>query len=124
MIPLIRTVIADDERLARRKLRILLGSEAGVQIVADCQDGKQTIAAVEIHKPDLLFLDIHMPDLDGFQILQNISGMELPVVIFTTAFDHWSKADYLQHIYNDDYVLVDPDWLNSYLEQSGLRLPL
>jgi two-component system LytT family response regulator len=90
MIPLIRTVIADDERLARRKLRILLGSEAGVQIVADCQDGKQTIAAVEIHKPDLLFLDIHMPDLDGFQILQNISGMELPVVIFTTAFDQYA----------------------------------
>jgi two-component system, LytTR family, response regulator len=69
MIPAIRTLIADDEALARKKLRLLLNDEDGLTVVAECTDGKQTLAAVRTHKPDLLLLDIHMPDLDGFQVL-------------------------------------------------------
>jgi len=68
----IRTIIADDEPLAREKLRILLASEAGVQIVAECRDGRQTIAALETHKPDLLLLDVQMPQMDGFEVLNAI----------------------------------------------------
>jgi two-component system LytT family response regulator len=103
MIPAIRTIIADDERLARKKLRILLGSEAGVQIIAECQDGRQTIAALQTHKPDLLFLDIRMPDLDGFQVLENIPAAEMPVVIFTTAFDQYAIRAFEAHAL--DYLL-------------------
>jgi two-component system LytT family response regulator len=83
-------VIADDERLARQKLLILLGSEPPVTVVAECQDGRQTVAAIRSFRPDLLLLDIQMPDLDGFQVLSEISEEEMPVVIFTTAFDQYA----------------------------------
>src|ERR1700730_11265358 len=81
-VRMLRTIIADDERLARKKLRILLNSEPGVEIVAECSDGRQTLAAVRANKPDLLLLDIQMPDMDGFAVLRAIPADDMPVVIF------------------------------------------
>jgi hypothetical protein len=75
---LIRAIIADDERLAREKLRILLGSEPEVQIVAECPNGRQTVSAIRSCQPDMLLLDIQMPDLDGFGVLSEISSEEMP----------------------------------------------
>lgn len=86
----VRTVIADDERLARQKLLILLESEPLVKVVAECQDGRQTVSAIRTLHPDLLLLDIQMPDLDGFQVLSEIPPEELPVVIFTSAYDQYA----------------------------------
>jgi two-component system, LytTR family, response regulator len=86
----VRTVIADDERLARQKLLIFLESEPSVNVVAECQDGRQTVAAIRSFRPDLLLLDVQMPDLDGFQVLSEISEEEMPTVIFTTAFDQYA----------------------------------
>lgn len=86
----VRTVIADDERLARQKLMILLESEPAVNVVAECQDGRQTVAAIRSFRPEMLLLDIQMPDLDGFQVLSEISEEEMPVVIFTTAYDQYA----------------------------------
>src|SRR4051794_9787480 len=83
----VRIVIADDEQLARKKLCLLLESEQDVEIVAECQDGAQTLAAIRACRPDLLLLDIQMPDLDGFQVLSELSPGEIPVVIFTSAYD-------------------------------------
>lgn len=102
-IPLMRTIIADDEHLARKKMRVLLGSESGIHVVAECRDGKQTIAAVHAHNPDLLLLDIRMPDLDGFQVLGEIPTDEMPVVIFTTAYDHYAIRAFEAHAL--DYLL-------------------
>jgi two-component system, LytTR family, response regulator len=90
IMPAIRTVIADDEPLARKKLRLLLGSEPGVQVVAECQDGHETIGAVHAHKPDLLLIDIRMPDADGFEVLGKLPADEMPVVVFTTAYDQFA----------------------------------
>ncbi|HLX82875.1 MAG TPA: LytTR family DNA-binding domain-containing protein [Terriglobales bacterium] len=87
--PTIRTLIADDERLARDKLRILLDSEVGVEVVGECRDAKETVAALHDFKPDLLLLDIQMPDADGFQVLREIPDEEMPVVIFTTAYGQY-----------------------------------
>ena len=103
IISAIRTIIADDERLARKKLRILLGSESGIQVVAECRDGKQTIAAVHSHKPDLLFLDIRMPEEDGFQVLSRIPPDEMPAVVFTTAYDRYAMRAFEAHAL--DYLL-------------------
>ena len=103
MIPAIRTVIADDEALARKKLRLLLNAENAVAIVAECPNGKQTVATVQTHKPDLLLLDIHMPDLDGFQVLEHISSDQLPLVIFTTAYDQYAIRAFETHAL--DYLL-------------------
>jgi two-component system LytT family response regulator len=86
----VRTVIADDERLARQKLLILLDSEPQVKVVAECQDGRQTVSAIRSFRPDLLLLDIQMPDLDGFQVLGEIPPEEMPVVIFTSAYDQYA----------------------------------
>jgi two-component system LytT family response regulator len=103
IVPALRTVIADDEHLARKKLRMLLESELGVQVVAECQDGRQTVDAVKAHKPDLLFIDIRMPDLDGFQVLQTIPPDEMPVVVFTTAYDQFAIRAFEAHAL--DYLL-------------------
>jgi two-component system LytT family response regulator len=103
IVPTIRTVIADDENLARKKLRVLLNAEYGVNVVAECKDGKQAIAAVEAHKPDLLLLDVHMPDLDGFQVQERIPADQMPVVIFTTAYDQYAIRAFETHAL--DYLL-------------------
>lgn len=100
---MLRTIIADDERLARKKLRILLSSEPGIEIVAECSDGKQTLVALRADKPDLLLLDIQMPDIDGFGVLRAIPADKMPVVIFTTAYDHYALKAFEIHAL--DYLL-------------------
>jgi two-component system, LytTR family, response regulator len=101
--PAIRTIVADDEHLARKKLRLLLGAEPAVQVVAECQDGQETIRAVRAHKPDLLLIDIRMPDLDGFQVLRQIAPEEMPVLVFTTAYDQFAIRAFEAHAL--DYLL-------------------
>jgi two-component system LytT family response regulator len=103
IVPTIRTVIADDEGLARKKLKILLSAESSVDLIAECQDGKQTVATVLEHKPDLLFLDIQMPDFDGFKVLDQIPADRMPIVIFTTAFDQYAIRAFDAHAL--DYLL-------------------
>jgi len=98
-----RVVIADDESLARKKLRMMLGSESGLQVVAECQDGAETIQALNTYKPDLLMLDIQMPDLDGFEVLSRVLPDEMPMVIFTTAFDRHAVRAFEAHAL--DYLL-------------------
>src|ERR1700728_2802578 len=99
----IRTIIADDERLARDKLRILLASEANVRLVAECHDGQQTLSAVRTYRADLLLLDIQMPGMDGFQVLNELSAEEMPVVIFTSAYAQYAIRAFEAHAL--DYLL-------------------
>jgi len=81
------TVIADDEPLARERVRTLLADEPDVEVVAECANGAQTLKAIRQHKADLLFLDVQMPTMDGFDALEALGKDEIPVVIFTTAHD-------------------------------------
>ncbi len=98
-----RSIIADDERLAREKLRILLNSKPGVEIGAECSDGRQTIAALRVNQPDLLLLDIQMPEIDGLGVLRAIPAADMPVVIFTTAYDQYAVKAFEAHAL--DYLL-------------------
>jgi len=111
----VRTDIADDERLARKKLRLLLDSEPEVKVVAECTDGRQAVTAIRTHRPDLLLLDIQMPDLDGFQVLAGLSPAEMPVVIFTSAYDQYAIRAFQAHAL--DYLLkpFDQDRLHQAL---------
>ena len=120
-VPL-RAIIADDEGLARQKLRILLDVEGQVFVVAECRDGKEAIAAVRVHRPDLLLLDIQMPDLDGFQVLSEISPSEMPVVIFTSAYDQYAIRAFQAHAL--DYLLkpFDQERLHQALERARSEL--
>jgi len=99
----VRAVIADDEPLARERVRSLLAAEPDVEIVAECANGAQTLKAVQERQPDLLFLDVQMPRLDGFEVLESLGPEEMPVVIFTTAHDkHAIKAFEINAL---DYLL-------------------
>jgi two-component system, LytTR family, response regulator len=118
MRSVIRTVIADDEPLARHKLRMLLDAESGIEVVAECRNGAETIAAVRSHKPDLLFLDIQMPDADGFEVLNTISAGEMPATVFTTAYDQFAIRAFEAHAL--DYLLkpFDQERLHHSIERA------
>lgn len=87
---LIGALIADDEHLAREKLRLLLKKEPGIQVLGECDDAAHTIARIVELKPDLLFLDVQMPGGDGFEVLRHIPAEDMPVVVFTTAYDQYA----------------------------------
>lgn len=82
-----RVVIADDEPLARKRLRMMLGRLSDYEIVAEATDGVETVEALIAHAPDILLLDVKMPGLDGFEVLAAIeSARRPPAIVFVTAF--------------------------------------
>ncbi len=83
----IRTLIVDDERLARQRLRRLLGQHAEVEIVGECADGAAAVAAARESTPDLILLDIQMPGMDGFGVVEELGAASRPIIVFVTAFD-------------------------------------
>lgn len=99
----IRTLIVDDEPLARERLRQLLEAEADVDVVGECGDGREAVAAIEKHQPDLVFLDIQMPELDGFGVLEETSPARMPEIVFVTAFNQHALRAFEVHAL--DYLL-------------------
>jgi two-component system, LytTR family, response regulator len=103
---MISAVLADDEVLARQKLRQLLREEQDIEIVGECATAKETIELVNATRPELLFLDIRMPDMDGFDVLGALSereGIAMPQVVFTTAYDSYAVKAF--EIHAIDYLL-------------------
>ncbi|HUO79143.1 MAG TPA: LytTR family DNA-binding domain-containing protein [Steroidobacteraceae bacterium] len=86
----IRTLLVDDERLARRGLELRLAAAPDVEIVGECENGREAIEQVAALAPDLMFLDIQMPGLSGFDVLARLPQDSLPVVVFVTAFDRYA----------------------------------
>jgi two-component system LytT family response regulator len=86
----LRTLIVDDELLARKKIRAFLQEHPEFQVVAECADGEQAIAAISAHKPDLMFLDVQIPGRNGFEVLDVLPAKSSPAVIFVTAFDKYA----------------------------------
>jgi two-component system LytT family response regulator len=99
----IRTVIVDDEELARRGLRTLLQGADDVEIVAECRDGGEAIKAIRQYEPDLVFLDIQMPGKTGFEVIEEVDERKCPHVIFVTAFDRFALRAFEVHAL--DYLL-------------------
>jgi two-component system LytT family response regulator len=83
-----KTIIIDDEPLARSIVREYLQSYKDVELAAECNDGFEGIKAIQQHQPDVIFLDIQMPKINGFEMLELIENP--PAVIFTTAFDEFA----------------------------------
>jgi two-component system LytT family response regulator len=83
----VRTLIVDDEPLARHRLRRLLGQHPGFEIVGECADGAAALRAVREHSPHFLLLDIQMPGIDGFGVVEGLEPGPLPIIVFVTAFD-------------------------------------
>ena len=99
----IRTLVVDDEPLARERLTGLLANEADIEIVAQCRDGEEAVTAIVDHLPDLVFLDVQMPQMNGFEVIEAVGGERMPLVIFVTAYDqHALRAFQVRAL---DYLL-------------------
>jgi two-component system, LytTR family, response regulator len=99
----IRTLIVDDEPLARQRLRTLLAADPELELVGECGDGRRAVTAVQELRPDLMFLDVEMPALDGFGVVHSLAGARLPVIIFVTAHDRYALKAFEVHAL--DYLL-------------------
>jgi two-component system, LytTR family, response regulator len=99
----IRTLIVDDEPLARDGIRMLLAADPEVEVVGECGDGREAAAAICRLRPDLVFLDVQMPEQSGFDVLASVPPGELPAVIFVTAFDRYALRAFEVHAL--DYLL-------------------
>ena len=98
---MIKTVVIDDEPLARSIVAEYLRAYPGIRIAQECNDGFEGVKAIAHHKPELIFLDIQMPKINGFEMLELID--EPPAVIFTTAFDEYAIKAFEAHAI--DYLL-------------------
>lgn len=110
-----RTLIIDDERLAREELKTELKDYTEIVIIGEAQNGDEAIIAINEMQPDLLFLDINMPGMNGFELLKKLE--EIPNVIFVTAYDEFAlKAFEVNAL---DYILkpIDPERLNEAIEK-------
>ncbi len=99
----IRTLIVDDESLARDRLRQLLQAEPEIELVGESSDGRAAVAAIKDLAPDLVFLDVQMPELDGFQVLQAVGAETAPAIVFVTAYDQFALRAF--EIHAVDYLL-------------------
>lgn len=108
-----RTIIIDDERLAREELKSMLSKFDFLEIVAEAKNPEEGIEKIKEFEPELVFLDIQMPGMTGFEMLQKLD--EMPKVIFVSAFDEFAlKAFEVNAL---DYLLkpIDPDRLRDTL---------
>jgi two-component system LytT family response regulator len=86
----LRTLIADDEPLARERLRLLLAHDAEIDVSGECRSGREVIAALKASEIDVLFLDIQMPGVGGFEIFEEMGPARMPVTVFVTAHHHYA----------------------------------
>lgn len=114
-----RTIIIDDERLAREELKSLLKDYLEIEIIDEAKNGEEGIAKIGELAPDLIFLDVNMPGMTGFEMLKQLE--EIPYVIFITAYDEFAlKAFEVNAL---DYVLkpVDPERLKEAIKKLHKR---
>jgi two-component system, LytTR family, response regulator len=85
----IRTVIVDDEPLARTNLMVLLRTHPEIEIIAECGSGREAVSVIRMSNPDLVFLDVQMPESDGFDVVEML-GRATPCIVFVTAYDSYA----------------------------------
>ena len=120
----IRTIIVDDEELARRGIELRLAGHPDISIVRHCANGREAIESMVADQPDLMFLDIQMPGISGFEVLARLPHESLPMVIFVTAYDRYAldafeaqAIDYLLKPINDLRFVQALDRVRGYWQQ-------
>jgi two-component system LytT family response regulator len=98
----LKALIADDEPLARERLKFLLSADQEIEIVGECRNGREVIATLKDERIDVLFLDIQMPGKSGFEVIEQLSPSDMPATVFVTAHNQYavqafevSAVDYL-----------------------------
>lgn len=99
----IRTLVVDDEPIARERIMSLLQHEDDVEVIGECSDGVQAVSVIQQQSPDLVFLDVQMPGTDGFGVIENIGADRMPTVVFVTAYDEYALRAFEVHAL--DYLL-------------------
>ena len=105
--PHIRTLIVDDEPLARRGIRARLAASSDVSVVGECSSGRTAVESIHSLAPDLIFLDVQMPEVDGFAVVESVTAARMPIVIFVTAYDSHALRAFEAHAI--DYLLKPID---------------
>ncbi len=120
----LRTVIVDDEPLARRLLRALLSEIPEVELIAECRNGREAIRITHAMSPDLLIMDIQMPGMSGFDVVKELQSDEMPMVMFCTAYQRYALDAFDLHAV--DYLLkpVDGKRLQRGIQRAIARLQL
>jgi two-component system, LytTR family, response regulator len=115
-----RTVIVDDEPLARLRLRTLLAEHADFVVVAECGGGAEAIEAIARLKPDVVFLDVQMAEVDGVTVVRSMDAASPPAVVFVTAFDQYAvrafevrAVDYLMKPFDEERFVETLDRLRA-----------
>jgi two-component system LytT family response regulator len=103
----LKTIVVDDERLARRGLALRLAAIPQVDVIAECANGQEALAVIRAESPELVFLDIQMPGMDGFDLVCELQADAMPLIIFVTAFDQYALDAFKVHAV--DYVLKPID---------------
>ncbi|MDB4878378.1 MAG: LytTr DNA-binding region [Gemmatimonadetes bacterium] len=100
---MLTVIVADDEKIARRRLVRLIEETGEAEVVAACAGGREAVEQVTALQPQMLFLDVQMPDLDGFGVLSALDGEAAPATVFVTAFDQYAVRAFDVHAV--DYLL-------------------
>src|SRR5215207_2485784 len=100
---MLTVIVADDEKIARKRLVRLIEETGAAEVVAACAGGREAVEQTIALQPQLLFLDVQMPDLDGFGVLREIAGKASPTTVFVTAFDQYAVRAFEVHAV--DYLL-------------------
>ena len=118
----IRTLIVDDEPLAREGVRLHLEEHDDIEIIGECSAGEEAVDRIEADAPDLVFLDIQMPGLDGFGVLEALAGTRLPAIVFVTAYDQFAVRAFEAHAL--DYLLkpFEAERFNKALDRVRVQL--
>ena len=120
----LRTIIVEDEELARNLMKSFLQSNDKIEIIAECENGFEGIKIINELKPDLVFLDIQMPKITGFEMLELLDHK--PQIIFATAYDEYAlkafefnAADYLLKPYSKERLFEAVDKVSAKIEKEG-----
>lgn len=110
-----KTILVDDERLARKELSTLLTDYDFIEVVDECANVDEALISIKKHQPDLIFLDIQMPEKTGFDLLEELEN--IPQVVFVTAFDEYAIKAF--EVNATDYILkpVDPKRLDQIMNK-------
>jgi two-component system LytT family response regulator len=115
--------VADDEPLARERLRLLLSRHPAYEVVAECTDGDEALAAIEAERPDVAFLDISMPGRTGVEVAAALlDDAEAPAIVFVTAYDQYALSAF--EVSAIDYLVkpVDRERFEQMLQRVEKRI--
>ncbi|HEX8431048.1 MAG TPA: response regulator, partial [Longimicrobium sp.] len=117
-----RILIADDEELARERLRALLAGEPEFAVVAEARDGEEAARMIADAEPDVVLLDVDMPELDGFGVVERVGAERMPATVFVTAYDEYAIRAFEANAV--DYLLkpVSRERLRTALDRARARI--